>query len=222
VTASEARPTRIAGARVVRDWSDLVLLAVGAALLGLSALAVDAHSISAPEQAAFRLINDHTVVPFVLVWAVMQLGNIVAVPIVALAAAATRHWRLAVGIAIGGVASYLLAKAVKGVVERERPPALLDEVHIRGTAAAGRGYASGHAAVAAVLAALAWPYLGRHGRIAVVVLACVVALARVYVGAHLPLDIIGGAGLGLALAGAIRLLLGRPASASEPTSSGPW
>jgi len=41
------------------------------------------------------------------------------------------------------------------------------------------------------------------------------------VGAHLPLDIIGGAGLGLAVAGAIRLLLGRPASASEPTSSGP-
>jgi undecaprenyl-diphosphatase len=31
-----------------------------------------------------------------------------------------------------------------------------------------------------------------------------------YVGAHLPLDMIGGAGLGLAVGGLVRLLLGRP------------
>ena len=39
----------------------------------------------------------------------------------------------------------------------------------------------------------------------------VVCLARVHVGAHLPLDVVGGAGLGLAIAGGVRLLLGRPA-----------
>jgi membrane-associated phospholipid phosphatase len=31
------------------------------------------------------------------------------------------------------------------------------------------------------------------------------------VGAHLPLDVVGGVGVGLAVAGAVRLLLGRAA-----------
>ena len=43
------------------------------------------------------------------------------------------------------------------------------------------------------------------------VLAVAVCLARVYVGAHLPLDIVGGAALGLAVGGAVRLMLGHPA-----------
>jgi membrane-associated phospholipid phosphatase len=38
-----------------------------------------------------------------------------------------------------------------------------------------------------------------------------VCLARLYVGAHLPLDVVGGAALGLAVAGLVRLVLGRPA-----------
>jgi undecaprenyl-diphosphatase len=84
-------------------------------------------------------------------------------------------------------------------------------VVIRGAAAVGRGFPSGHAAVAAAIVAVAWPWLGRRARIACVVLALVVCWARVYVGAHLPLDVVAGAALGLALAGLVRLVLGRPA-----------
>ena len=55
---------------------------------------------------------------------------------------------------------------------------------------------------------MAWPWLGRRGRIVVAVLVTVVCLSRVYVGAHLPLDVVGGAALGLAVGGAVRLLHG--------------
>jgi membrane-associated phospholipid phosphatase len=58
---------------------------------------------------------------------------------------------------------------------------------------------------------VAWPWLPRPGRVICAVLAVLVCLARVQVAAHLPLDVVGGAALGLAVGGAVRLVLGRPA-----------
>jgi undecaprenyl-diphosphatase len=197
---------------VVRLRRDAVLLVGALVVLVLSALPVHPHEISAAERGVFRVINDHTVLPFILVWAVMQLGNFLAIPAVALIAGAFRKWRLAIGMLVGGVLSYYLAKVVKSIVERGRPASVLDDVHLRGTVLAGRGYVSGHAAVVTLLVTLAWPYLGQRARIAVVAVAVFVCLARVYVGAHLPLDIVGGAALGLAVAALVRLLLGRPAT----------
>jgi undecaprenyl-diphosphatase len=108
--------------------------------------------------------------------------------------------------------TYLSAKVVKGIWPRGRPDGLLSDVVIRGAEAHGRGFVSGHAATLMALATVAWPWLGRRGRIIVGVLVTVVCLSRVYVGAHLPLDVVGGAALGLAIGGAVRLLLGRPAA----------
>ena len=152
--------------RIVRTPVDISLVVSGVGLLVLSALPVHEHSVSGTEGAFFHAINRYTLLPFGVVWAIMQLGNIVTVPIAAAVAAATRRWRLALGILMGGIATYVLAKVVKGIVVRGRPAALLDDVFV--------------------------------------------CLARVHVAAHLPLDIVGGAALGLAVAGLVRLILGHP------------
>jgi membrane-associated phospholipid phosphatase len=200
-----APPTAIA-----RGWPEIAVTAVGAAVLVLAALPIDAGRVSDAETGVFRVLNGTTVLPFVLVWPVMQLGNVMVVPTSAAIAAALRRWRLAGELLLAGLGTYLLAKVVKGLVPRGRPDGLLADVVIRGAEAHGRGFVSGHAATLMALATVAWPWLGRRGRIAVVVLVAVVCLARVYVGAHLPLDVIGGAGLGLAVGGLVRLLFGRP------------
>jgi len=137
--------------------------------------------------------------------------TVTAVPVVAGVAAVLRRWRLAAGALLAGLGVYVLAKVVKGIVPRVRPDGLLDDVVIRGAAAHGRGFISGHAAVVVALVVVAWPYLGPRGRIACAALAVAVCFARVHVGAHLPLDVVGGAGLGLAVGGLVLLLLGRPA-----------
>jgi membrane-associated phospholipid phosphatase len=194
-----------------RGLSEIVLVVSGSAVLVLASLPVDPHHVSDAEAGIFHVLNSTTVLPFAVVWPLMQLGNVLVVPVSAALAAAFRRWRLAGELLLAGAGTYLLAKVVKGIVPRGRPDGLLTDVVIRGAEAHGRGFISGHAATLTALAAVAWPWLGPRGRIAVIVLVAVVCLARVYVGAHLPLDVVGGVGLGLAVAGLVRLVLGRPA-----------
>ena len=70
-----------------------------------------------------------------------------------------------------------------------------------GGTGSGAGYVSGHAAVAAATAACLWPALAPAARAAAVGLVAVVGFARMQNGSHLPLDVVGGAGLGTLLAG---------------------
>jgi undecaprenyl-diphosphatase len=204
-------PVRTRHPGVRRGRGDVGLVVVGAVVLVLAAVPVDRHSVDGAEAAVFRAVNGPTVLPFVVVWPLMQLGNFLAVPAVAAVAAALRRWRLAAAALVAGAGVYGLAKVVKAIVVRGRPDGLLDDVVLRGAAAHGRGFISGHAAVVVALVVVAWPWLGTRGRSVCAALAVAVCLARVYVGSHLPLDVVGGAGLGLAVAGVVLLLLGRPA-----------
>jgi undecaprenyl-diphosphatase len=194
----------------VRGLGDVLLLIGGTAVLVLAALPVHPDRVSGAETAVFRALDGGDLLPFALVWPVMQLGNLLVVPTAALLAALRRRWRLAVGLLLAGGGVYVLAKVVKGIVVRGRPDALLADVAVRGAPALGRGFLSGHAAVVTALLVVAWPWLGRRGRAVCTVLVVAVCLARVHVGAHLPLDVAGGAALGLAVGAAVRLLVGHP------------
>lgn len=175
----------------------LTRTAAGAAVLAGTLVPLRRDRIGRREQTAFRLVNDLPDWLFVPVWPVMQLGALGAAPVSAAFAVAAGNRPLAGRLLWGGPAAWVLAKAVKRVVRRGRPVSLLAGVHTRGQEATGLGYLSGHAAVSVALATAAWPHLGPAGRRATLGLASVVGLSRIYVGAHLPLDVAGGAALGL-------------------------
>jgi undecaprenyl-diphosphatase len=206
-----------AGRRPIRRRpTDLSWLAAGTVALVLCALPVHADRVDPLEADAFRLVNDLPSVPFALVWAPMQLGNFLVVPVAVLAALAFRRWRLAAGLALAGAGVYALAKVVKHFVLRGRPSDLLDDVVVRGAAPHGLGFVSGHIAVVTALALVAWPWLPRWGRWAAGAAVAAVFLTRMYVGAHLPLDMVGGAALGVTVGALVRLLLGVPARDPAP------
>ena len=193
---------------------DAIWVALGLVVLVLSALSVDEHSLSGAERSAFEAVNGVPGVPFAPVWLLMQAGNVAAVAVASVAALLARRARLAMALVVAGALAYAGAKVVKELVTRGRPATLVDDVEFHGAVAQGLGFVSGHAAVAAALAVVALPYLGPRARWAAAGLAVFVCVARIYVGAHLPLDVVGGAGLGLAAGAGVRLLLGRPAPCS--------
>lgn len=199
-----------------RRRADVAVLAAGALLLALSILLLDGDEVPGLELAAFRAVNRVPGIPFAVAWAPMQLGNVVAVPAAALAALAARRYRTGLALGLAGLSAWVLGKVVKAFVERGRPGALVEAAVLRDAPAGGLGFVSGHAAVAVALATAAWPCLGRGGRVAAAGLAVLVCALRLYVGAHLPLDVFGGVGLGLMTGAAVHLLVGRPAGAPSP------
>lgn len=152
-------------------------------------------------------------------WLPMQAGSAWAPPIAAFIGwRLTRSWRPAAGALAAGWGGWWLAKAVKAQVDRGRPHAELPDEVVRETAVSeGLGFVSGHATVAFACAAILSPYLPRRWRAVGYGLAATVGLSRVVVGAHLPLDVVGGAGLGLTLAYGWHAAVGIDAQAAAPS-----
>ncbi|NNH69321.1 phosphatase PAP2 family protein [Nocardia uniformis] len=199
---------------VQRHFGDAVRVALGLVALVISALVARHTDVPPLEVDLFRLINDLPSWVLPVLWPVMQLGTIGAVGVAAVAALAARRYGLARDVAAAGVISYFLAIEVKSLVGRARPDMLLEDLTLR-SMQGGLGFVSGHAAVAAALAAAAAPWLPRPWRRVVWALAATVALSRVFVGAHLVLDVFGGAALGWTIAAALHLLWGAPVHRAE-------
>lgn len=188
-------------------------------VLGLGGVAATASvvrrgRVGPRELRVFRAVNDLPDELFGPVWVVMQAGALGSVPAAAALARACGWPRLATHLLAGGSSAWALSKVVKRFVQRPRPVVLLPATRRRGRDAAGLGYVSGHAAVVTALTAAALPQLGPRGRAVVLTVAPTVGLARLYVGAHLPLDVLGGAALGLAVDAAVALADG-PAPGSR-------
>ena len=204
------RPRRPGARPVQRHPVDLVRVALGLAVLGLGFLVAQRGRLPVFERDVFQLVNDLPGTVFPVVWVVMQLGNVVAVPVLAAVAALTRRFRMARDILVAGVLAYVASDLVKSVVRRERPGGFAVEVNFPEGPVTGLGFVSGHSAVAAALAAAVVPHLSRRGRRVAWALAWTVALSRVYVGAHLPLDVIGGLAVGWAIGSLVHWAFGVP------------
>lgn len=200
--------------RAVRPHArrDLGVAAAGLGVLAAASVpAARLPEVPAAEAAVFHRVNGLPDALFLPVWPVMQLGNFVGGTVAGLAASwALRRREPAVAVAVAVPGVWLLAKQVKRWVGRGRPEAHLDGVVTRGAQETGLGFVSGHAAVSAAVATVLTPWLPPGLSPLPATLAVGVAFSRLYAGVHLPLDVVGGAGLGVAAGSLANLVVRTP------------
>ena len=194
--------------------SDLWTVGVGGALLLFVTLAAD-RGLSQFESNVFVWINELPDALESSVVFVMWLGTFPAVCVAAGIALLWRRFGMAAAIALSGAAAYLIAKLLKDLIERGRPADVYEGTVaiIRAGQQQGFGFPSGHSAVSAAIVGAALAYLPWRWRWMLLALPIAVAFGRMYVGAHLPLDVVGGLAIGFGCAAMFRIIFGRPETA---------
>ena len=211
---------------VRRPRVDGAALAIAAVTVTASAVVASNGKVSAAEAWVFHRINDLPDALYRPMW-LLQFAGLLLTPLVPLVVALWfRRWRLAIALAALVPLKLVAERAVlKQLVDRRRPATSICQrdlscLHLRGDVPIGtQSFPSGHAVVVWGMVWLVLPYLPRRWMKGVALgLGVGVMVARVYLGAHNPLDVVAGAGLGVMIAALLNLALGVPGA--EPPDPG--
>jgi membrane-associated phospholipid phosphatase len=207
-------------------------VALGVALVLVATTAAVAHSgrVSTPETWVFHRINDLPDLLYRPMW-LLQFAGLLLTPVVPLVVAAWfRRWRLVAGLAVLIPLKLAVERGVlKQLVDRRRPATSICDrdlscLNLRGDVPIGTpSFPSGHAVIVWGIVWLVLPYLPRRWmRATAIGVGVGVMVARVYLGAHNPLDVVCGAALGVVIGSTWNLLVGVPAPGSgDATDSTP-
>ena len=193
----------------------VALAALGAVVLGAAVAGARHPTIRPGEQRAFRMVNGLPGWLYWPLWAPMQLGNLVVGTAVGLVVAwVIDDAKLAVAVVLAMVLKLAAERGLRRALApwmavRQRPGTSEPGAVLRGAdvPSSGMSFPSGHVIlVAAVAAVVTW---GLPAEVVWIpwLLAVLVAVGRVYVGAHNPLDVVAGLGMGVLVGGALQVLL---------------
>jgi undecaprenyl-diphosphatase len=196
---------------VERRRLDAIVALVGLAVLAACAVVVRDGTVGAAELAVFRAVNELPEVLSGPMRGAQLLGVLAVGPVAAAVAAVLRLWRLALACLLVTAEKLLAERIVWQLVSRSRPGTSIPDAIVRGdTPTAGASFVSGHVVLVTGLAWVITPYLRGRWRTAPWVVVALVAFARLYLGAHAPLDVLGGLALGLVVGGVANLVVGIP------------
>lgn len=147
------------------------------------------------ESEAFNAVYTLPEILYPAFYIITQFGS--AYMLVALAAfyLVRKRYHIVIRFLMVGTFAYLLAGFAKSIWGRARPDELLSNI-VTFDVTQGPGFPSGHVALATALALTLGHYVKRQYHWIPLIWIVAVGLSRMYLGVHLPLDIIGGFALG--------------------------
>jgi len=185
----------------------VVVLVASLVVVAICAVIAADGRVGSVERAAFHAVNGLPQGLYQPMLAFQYLGVLGVPLVVAVGALALRRWRLAAALVLVVPCKLALERVVKLLVQRERPGTTVADAILRGVHPAGLSFVSGHAIITFAIAGLLALVLPRRWAVVAFALASLNAVARVYLGAHNPLDVVGGAAIGLAIAAVLDLVL---------------
>ena len=181
-------------------WANqsLIALMLVFGLLTLSLLWSAGQRLDASIFLLFNLRGYHPLWLDRLMWVLTQIGSGVIGILLGIGLYFAKHQRLATQLLLGILSLWLVVEIIKALVDRRRPFMVLESTRVIGWRERGLSFPSGHTAQSFFMAVVFTQYLQASlftgGLLYMVAIA--VGLTRIYVGAHYPRDVIGGAILG--------------------------
>ncbi len=160
------------------------------------------------ETYVFRFFNELPSFLSPIVMLISLFGTIGFVLVATFISLLRRHYSHALKFLLAGGIAWLVVKWLKTYAIRARPSEILPNVQLRENLDSVIGYPSGHAAVVTALGVVAYMYIPKkyHRFITIIIIA--VCLSRLFLGMHLPMDVVGGFGVGLAIASVLNFIFG--------------
>src|SRR3954454_22374524 len=175
-------------------------------MLGTAIVGARRPVIPPTEQRVFDVLNHGPDWLYPVLWLPMQLGNLVVGTLAGLAVTiGYRDWLAAVAVVAAMVLKLVPERVLRHemadyLLVRRRPGTSMPDAVLRGDVPVdGPSFPSGHVLLVAAIACVVTSVLPAWCAAVALVLALLVAVGRVYVGAHNPLDVTAGLGAGFVI-----------------------